>query len=180
MLKIPAQIENIDNNDEDDSEENINVRPPPPMAQLKINTKAARRALKRAKKEARRKVLVGGSPMYLSGTSPRYAIGGSSSPRYTIGNASPRQGFGNNSPRYMVSSYELNLPRRRKHKMKHKKKHKEEKDRKHKEGEVSIFVSRSIRIEHHGFIGFISFHPASAINLNKYMVSTYEAVVRQR
>lgn len=132
VLKIPAQIENIN---DDDSEENINVRP-----QLKIkelHAKAARRALKRAKKEARRKVLVGGSPLYLSGTSPRYTIGGSS-PRYTIGSASPRQGLGNNSPRYMVASYELNLPRRRKHKMKHKKKHKDEKDRKHKEGEVSM------------------------------------------
>lgn len=124
---------------EDDSEENINVRP-----QLKIkelHTKAARRALKRAKKEARRKVFVGGSPMYLSGTSPRYTIGGSS-PRYTIGNASPRQGLGNNSPRYMVTSYELNIPRRRKHKMKHKKKHKDEKDRKHKEGEVSMLSKK--------------------------------------
>uniref|UniRef100_A0A6P7FTI3 PWWP domain-containing protein 2A-like n=1 Tax=Diabrotica virgifera virgifera TaxID=50390 RepID=A0A6P7FTI3_DIAVI len=84
-------------------------------------------ALKKAKKEARRKVLLGGSPLYLGGGSPRY----------TIGSASPRQGLGNGSPRYMCTTYDMNLPRRRKHKMKHKKKHKEEKDRKHKEGEVS-------------------------------------------
>lgn len=82
--------------------------------------------MKKAKKEARKKVLLGGSPLYLGGGSPRY----------TIGSASPRQGLGNNSPRYMCTAYELNVPRRRKHKMKHKKKHKEDKDRKHKEGEV--------------------------------------------
>lgn len=136
VLKIPTQIENIIDEDVDDSEENINIRPPVKIKEF--HTKAARRALKRAKKEARRKVLVGGSPMYLSGTSPRYTLGGSS-PRYTLGNASPRQALGNNSPRYMVAaSYEFNLPRRRKHKVKHKKKHKDEKDRKYKEGEVSI------------------------------------------
>lgn len=132
VLKIPAQIDNVN---DDDSEENINIEQR--MKTKELQTKAARRALKRAKKEARRKVLLGGSPLYLSGTSPRYTIGGSS-PRYTVGSTSPRHGLGNNSPRYVVTSYELNLPRRRKHKVKHKKKHRDEKDRKHKEGEVCI------------------------------------------
>lgn len=89
------------------------------------------------------------------GASPRYTLGGSS-PRYMVGAASPRQGLGenfakiqvrhleskfagNNSPRYMISPFELAVPRRRKHKVKHKKKHKDEKDRKHKEGEVMKF-----------------------------------------
>lgn len=89
------------------------------------------------------------------GASPRYTLGGSS-PRYMMGAASPRQGLGeifakiqvfhiesefvgNNSPRYMISPFELPVPRRRKHKVKHKKKHKDEKDRKHKEGEVISF-----------------------------------------
>lgn len=36
----------------------------------------------------------------------------------------------------MCAAFELNVPRRRKHKVKHKKKHKDDKDRKHKEGEV--------------------------------------------
>ncbi|KAJ8941306.1 hypothetical protein NQ318_017846 [Aromia moschata] len=132
VLKIPAQIENLN---EDDSEENINIDRQDDTRKDTDN-KAARRALKRAKKEARRKILLGGSPLYLGGTSPRYAIG-SSSPRYTVGSASPRHGLGNNSPRYMCTPYELTVPRRRKHKMKHKKKHREDKDRKHKEGEVS-------------------------------------------
>lgn len=39
----------------------------------------------------------------------------------------------------MISPFELPVPRRRKHKVKHKKKHKDEKDRKHKEGEVISF-----------------------------------------
>ena len=47
---------------------------------------------------------------------------------------------GNNSPRYMISPFEITVPRRRKHKMKHKKKHREDKDRKHKEGEVTILL----------------------------------------
>ncbi|KAL1509431.1 hypothetical protein ABEB36_004170 [Hypothenemus hampei] len=151
VLKIPAQIDNIP---EDDSEENFNI-PTQGVSVKLLNTKAARKAMKRAKKEARRKVMLGGSPLYLGGASPRYlpspgasprylpspgaspryTLGGSS-PRYTVGAASPRQGLGNNSPRY-ISSFEITVPRRRKHKMKHKKKHKEDKDRKHKESEVS-------------------------------------------
>ncbi|XP_018576492.1 PWWP domain-containing protein 2A [Anoplophora glabripennis] len=132
VLKIPAQIDSIK---DDDSEENVNVEQQGNKIKEPDN-KAARRALKKAKKEARRKVLLSGSsPLYLGGASPRYMIGGSS-PRYTVGSASPRHGLGNNSPRYMCT-YELNVPRRRKHKMKHKKKHREDKDRRHKEGEVS-------------------------------------------
>ncbi|XP_072386915.1 uncharacterized protein [Diabrotica undecimpunctata] len=122
VLKIPAQIDNIN----DDSEENVNSEEQNNRPKI-MDNKAAKRALKKAKKEARRKVLLGGSPLYLGGGSPRY----------TIGSASPRQGLGNGSPRYMCTTYDMNVPRRRKHKMKHKKKHKEEKDRKHKEGEVS-------------------------------------------
>ncbi|XP_057665077.1 PWWP domain-containing protein 2A-like [Diorhabda carinulata] len=122
VLKIPAQIDSLN----DDSEENVNNEEQNNKPKI-MDNKAARRALKKAKKEARRKVLLGGSPLYLGGASPRY----------TIGSASPRQGLGNGSPRYMCSTYDINLPRRRKHKVKHKKKHKEEKDRKHKEGEVS-------------------------------------------
>ncbi|XP_066145137.1 PWWP domain-containing protein 2A-like isoform X1 [Euwallacea fornicatus] len=142
VLKIPAQIDNIA---DDDTEENFNI-PTQGVSVKLLNTKAARKAMKRAKKEARRKVLLGGSPLYLGGASPRYlaspgaspryALGGSS-PRYTVGAASPRQGLGNNSPRYMMSPYELAVPRRRKHKMKHKKKHRDDKDKKHKESEVS-------------------------------------------
>lgn len=116
VLKIPATIDQ----DEKVPEQN----------------KAARKALKRAKKEARRKIFLttGGSPCYLGGASPRYGFGGSS-PRYTVGSASPRQGLGGLSPRYICTPNE-GAPRRRKHKMKHKKKHKDEKERKHKEGEV--------------------------------------------
>ncbi|XP_063912948.1 PWWP domain-containing protein 2A-like isoform X2 [Zophobas morio] len=133
VLKIPAQIENL--NLKKDTEENVNVSNSEEGKSL--GNKAARKALKKAKKEARRKVfLTGSSPCYLGNGSPRYTIGGSS-PRYTVGSASPRHGLGNNSPRYMCTSYDLSLPRRRKHKMKHKKKHKDDKDRKHKEGEVS-------------------------------------------
>ncbi|KAF7266070.1 hypothetical protein GWI33_020583 [Rhynchophorus ferrugineus] len=124
VLKIPAQIENIT---DDDSEENINVTSRGSIP----NTKAARKAMKRAKKEARRKVLLGGSPLYLGGASPRYLTSPAASPRYTLGGSSPRYTVGSTSPRQGL------VPRRRKHKMKHKKKHKEDKDRKHKEGEVS-------------------------------------------
>lgn len=141
VLKIPAQIENVT---DDDSEENVSV--PGPATPKLLNAKAAKKAMKRAKKEARRKVLLGGSPLYLGGASPRYlpspgaspryTLGGSS-PRYALGGASPRQGLGNNSPRYMISPFDITVPRRRKHKMKHKKRHREDKDRKHKEGEVS-------------------------------------------
>ncbi|KAJ8985717.1 hypothetical protein NQ317_014368 [Molorchus minor] len=128
VLKIPAKLDTINDND---TEENVNI------VQQVPDDKAVRRALKKAKKEARKKILLsGGSPLYLGGASPRYSIGGSS-PRYTVGSASPRHGLGNNSPRYMIAPYELNVPRRRKHKVKHKKKHREDKDRKHKEGEVS-------------------------------------------
>jgi hypothetical protein len=134
VLKIPAQIENL--NIKKDSEENVNINNTEEGKNV-VDNKAARKALKKAKKEARRKVfLTGSSPCYLGNGSPRYTIGGSS-PRYTVGSASPRHGLGNNSPRYMCPSYDLSVPRRRKHKMKHKKKHKEDKDRKHKEGEVS-------------------------------------------
>ena len=134
VLKIPAQIENL--NLKKDTEENVNVSNSEEGKSL--GNKAARKALKKAKKEARRKVfLTGSSPCYLGNGSPRYTIGGSS-PRYTVGSASPRHGLGNNSPRYMCTSYDLSLPRRRKHKMKHKKKHKDDKDRKHKEGEVRL------------------------------------------
>ncbi|XP_060526389.1 PWWP domain-containing protein 2A-like [Cylas formicarius] len=129
VLKIPAQIDNVNG---DDSEENVNVGRPP----LNLPNKAARKAMKRARKEARRKILLGGSPLYLGGTSPRYALG-NGSPRYTVGSASPRHGLGNNSPRYMIPAFDINVSRRRKHKVKHKKKHKDDKDRKHKEGEVS-------------------------------------------
>ncbi|XP_044740416.1 PWWP domain-containing protein 2A-like [Chrysoperla carnea] len=83
--------------------------------------KAAKRALKKAKKEARRKILIGAgqSPVYtLSGASPRYTL---ASPRYTIGSTSPR---------YTISTTEALIPRRHKHKVKHKKKHRDE--RKHK------------------------------------------------
>lgn len=139
VLKIPAQIDNIKG---DDSEENVKVEQQGNKMKEPDN-KAARRALKRAKKEARRKVLLaGGSPLYLGGASPRYMLGGSS-PRYTVGSASPRHGLGNNSPRYMCT-YELNVPRRRKHKVKHKKKHREDKDRRHKEGEVGIHTRKNV------------------------------------
>ncbi|XP_074029172.1 uncharacterized protein isoform X1 [Leptinotarsa decemlineata] len=122
VLKIPAKIDSLN----DDSEENINIEQV--NKPKTTDNKAVRRALKKAKKEARRKVLLaGGSPLYLGGVSPRY----------TIGSASPRQGLGSNSPRYLCTTYDINIPRRRKHKMKHKKKHREDKDRKHKEGEVS-------------------------------------------
>ncbi|XP_030755887.1 PWWP domain-containing protein 2A-like isoform X2 [Sitophilus oryzae] len=124
VLKIPAQIDNIT---DDDSEENINI-----TGRVNVpNTKAARKAMKRAKKEARRKVLLGGSPLYLGGASPRYLTSPAASPRYTLGGSSPRYTVGGTSPRQGL------VPRRRKHKMKHKKKHKEDKEKKHKEGEVS-------------------------------------------
>ncbi|CAG9856609.1 unnamed protein product [Phyllotreta striolata] len=122
VLKIPAQIDSVN----EYSEENVNCEEQNNKPKSDDH-KAARRALRKAKKEARKKVLLGGSPLYLGGVSPRY----------TIGSASPRQGLGGNSPRYMCPALDLNAPRRRKHKVKHKKKHKEDKDRKHKEGEVS-------------------------------------------
>lgn len=132
VLKIPANIDDLHVKEE----ENVNIE-----EDKSVDNKAARKALKKAKKEAKKKVFVGGSPCYLaSAASPRYL--GGSSPRYTVGSASPRQGLGNNSPRYMCASYELSLPRRRKHKLKHKKKHKEDKDRKHKEGEVREIFHR--------------------------------------
>lgn len=134
VLKIPAKIDNLVVSD--DSEENINSEDAK-AKQKEASYKAARRALKKAKKEARRKILLAGSsPCYLGGGSPRYAFPGAS-PRYTVGSASPRNGLGNNSPRYVASAYELNVPRRRKHKVKHKKKHKEDRDKKHKDAEVS-------------------------------------------
>ncbi|GJQ86224.1 hypothetical protein Trydic_g8925 [Trypoxylus dichotomus] len=127
VLKIPAQIENL--NVSDDSEENIKVED----TKNKIkdeNNKAARKALKKAKKEARKKILYSGtSPSYLG--SPRYSIG-ASSPRYTIGSASPRHGLGGISPRYNIA-YDSNSTRRKKHKMKHKKKHRDDKEKKHKD-----------------------------------------------
>lgn len=137
ILKIPAQIENL--NISDESAESTNVSDEK-IKTKDVNNKAARRALKKAKKEAKRKVLLSGnSPCYLGNGSPRYSIAGSS-PRYTVGSASPRHGLGNNSPRYVPATvYELNSPRRRKHKMKHKKKHREDKDRKHKESEVNSY-----------------------------------------
>lgn len=123
VLKIPAQIENVATDESEENSENSKMK-------KDSNNKAARKALKKAKKEARRKVLLGHSPSY----SPRYTLSGSS-PRYTVDGVSPRHGIGNNSPRYVsATGYELNVPRRRKHKMKHKKKHRE--DRKHKEGDV--------------------------------------------
>ncbi|KAL3278680.1 hypothetical protein HHI36_016217 [Cryptolaemus montrouzieri] len=132
VLKIPAKIDSLES--KGDSEENINIEE---EKNKDIRTKEARRALKRAKREAKRRVLLPtNSPCYLGGASPRYAVPGSS-PRYTVGSASPRHGLGNNSPRYICTSLEVNMPRRRKHKMKHKKKHRENKDRKHKDGEVS-------------------------------------------
>lgn len=132
VLKIPAKIDSLETKDED---EKITVMDK--QKATEVQTKEARRALKKAKKEARRKVLVpSNSPLYIAGASPRYALG-ASSPRYPVGGASPRQALGNNSPRYICSSLEMNMPRKRKHKLKHKKKHRENKDRKHKEGEVS-------------------------------------------
>ncbi|CAG9773089.1 unnamed protein product [Ceutorhynchus assimilis] len=150
VLKIPAQIDNIT---DDDSEENVDMPVVGQGVSVKmLNTKAARKAMKRAKKEARRKMILGGSPLYLGGASPRYLPSPGASPRYSpaasprytlggsspryhhVGAASPRQGLGNNSPRYMISPFEITVPRRRKRKMKHKKKHRE--DRKHKESEV--------------------------------------------
>lgn len=133
VLKIPAKIDMLN----DDSEENINAEEGK-NKDKEASYKAARRALKKAKKEARRKVLLAGSsPCYLGNGSPRYSFAGAS-PRYTVGSASPRNGLGGNSPRYVgASAYELNVPRRRKHKVKHKKKHKEDRDKKHKDTEVS-------------------------------------------
>lgn len=138
VLKIPAQIGTLQVSD--DSEENINTEEEKTKVKI-IHNKEARKALKRARKEARRKILLSGnSPCYLGNVSPRYSITGSS-PRYTIGSASPRHGLGNNSPRYVATSaYELNVPRRRKHKVKHKKKHREDKDRKHKDAEVCYLL----------------------------------------
>lgn len=129
VLKIPAQIETLTH----ESEENVDME----NTKLKTrdtHTKAARRALKKAKKEARRKFLLNTSPNYAGNNSPRYNLSGTS-PRYVVDGVSSRHGLGNNSPRYVsATAYELNIPRRRKHKMKHKKKHRE--DRKHKEGDV--------------------------------------------
>lgn len=130
VLKIPAQIETL--NITNETEENVNGE----NTKLKnrdTNNKAARKALKKAKKEARRKFLMNSSPNYGGNNSPRYTLSGS--PRYVVEGVSTRHGLGNNSPRYVsATAYELNMPRRRKHKMKHKKKHRE--DRKHKEGDV--------------------------------------------
>ncbi|XP_044761094.1 uncharacterized protein LOC123318519 isoform X2 [Coccinella septempunctata] len=133
VLKIPAKIDPLETKEEEE-EKVSNVEK---QKNIEIQTKEARRALKKAKKEARRKVLVpSNSPLYIAGASPRYALG-ASSPRYAVGGASPRQALGGNSPRYICTSLEINMPRKRKHKMKHKKKHRENKDKKHKEGEVS-------------------------------------------
>lgn len=132
VLKIPAKIEAI--SPHESVEKNV-VDPENTRLKTKeTNTKAARKALKRAKKEARRKFLLNTSPNYAGNNSPRYNLSGSS-PRYIVDGVSTRHGLGNNSPRY-VNAYELNMPRRRKHKMKHKKKHRE--DRKHKEGDVRL------------------------------------------
>lgn len=98
ILKIPAKIDDLVDSDKDRS------------------AKAARRALKKAKKEARRKILLG------SGGSPCYTLG-ANSPRYTAlaGNGSPRCAVGAGSPRYNLTSstagYENLVPRRHKHKV---------------------------------------------------------------
>lgn len=64
----------------------------------------------------------------MGSASPRYALAGNGSPRYSI--TSPRHGLGSHSPRYAVAatsaSYENCVPRRHKHKLKHKKKHRED------------------------------------------------------
>ncbi|XP_017783359.1 PREDICTED: PWWP domain-containing protein 2A-like [Nicrophorus vespilloides] len=115
VLKIPAQIENL--NVEDDLGENVNV-------EEKETNKAARKAMKKAKKEAKKKVIVSSPDLSAS----RY---GGSSPRYTVGSASPRHGLGNHSPRYVTATAsEPTTPKKRKRKLKHKKKHREDKDRK--------------------------------------------------
>lgn len=68
VLKIPAKIDNLVVSD--DSEENVDADGK--SKQKESNYKAAKRALKRAKKEARRKILLAGSsPCYLGGASPR-------------------------------------------------------------------------------------------------------------
>lgn len=149
VLKIPAQIDNLV---DDESEENVNVDDVSKNKVKDENDKAVRKAMKKAKREARKKYMFSGpSPTYI-GNSPRYPINGSSS-RYTGGTASPRHNFGSISPRYMIgtTSCELSVPRRRKHKMKHKKKHRDEKDRKHKESEVGIILFRKFLICFHIF-----------------------------
>lgn len=132
VLKIPAQIENL--NMSDDSGENSNLDDP------KSKTKAARKALKKAKKEAKKKVqLCISSPLY-NPVSPTHATV-ASSPRYTVGSASPRHGLGCVSPKPSDEpNYVVSIPRKRKHKMKHKKKHRDDKDRKHKEEEVGVWL----------------------------------------
>ncbi|CAH0553270.1 unnamed protein product [Brassicogethes aeneus] len=137
VLKIPAKLEL------DDSEENVEE----PDANKDTTTphdKAARKALKKAKKEAKRKVLLSSTTpsVYPGSNSPGYTIG-VSSPRYTVGSASPRHGLGSNSPRY--ANFEINMPKKRKHKMKHKRKHRDEKDKKYKESEVSPFLSLNLK-----------------------------------
>lgn len=101
ILKIPAKIDDLvgESNEKD----------------KKDSAKAARRALKKAKKEARRKIMLG------SGGSPCYPLGGNS-PRYsTLGGNSPRCTVGAGSPRYTLTSstagYENLVPRRHKHKV---------------------------------------------------------------
>lgn len=106
VLKIPTTSSTEACNNDD--EENLTQT---------IPNKAARRALKRAKKEARRKILLNSSPLYLGNCSPRY-----------MGNASPRHSL-SNSPRYLTCSYDFHPTRRRKHKMKHKKRHRDDKEK---------------------------------------------------
>lgn len=138
VLKIPAPIQKF--NASDDSEENINTANCVLPGPKDNGNKAARKALKRAKKRARQKVVLSGnSPSYIHAMSPRYSIGGGTSPRYSIVGASPRHSIGNNSPRY-VNTIELNLPRRHKHKLKRKRRHRDIKDKKHKDEEVGICV----------------------------------------
>lgn len=139
VLKIPAQIENLNVSD---SEENIKIE----ATKLKDeNNKAARKALKKAKKEARKKVLYaaagGGTtlvPSYLGGSSPRLS---GSSPRYLVGGASPR--LGAVSPRYNMTC-DVSSSRRKKHKVKHKKKHRDDKEKKHKEVVEEVRVTPNL------------------------------------
>lgn len=133
ILKIPAKIDDLVDADKE-----------------RTSAKAARRALKKAKKEARRKILLGsgGSPCYtLAGNSPRYSTLGGNSPRCTVSGASPRYPLTSST-----AGYENLLPRRHKHKVnsdfpvfilpfhisiffqvKHKKKHREDRKQQREE-----------------------------------------------
>lgn len=132
VLKIPAPIDKF--NASDDSEENINIDNQ--NVEQDSDTKAVRKALKRAKRKARQKrMLSGNSPNHINSLSPRYSIG-TGSPRYSFG-TSPRHYIGGHSPRYVNSATELHISKRHKHKLKRKKKHRVEKDRKNKDGDTS-------------------------------------------